>query len=82
MIGPSFLTLPETAMNEFELLVKAIVKRQMARDGATHLDAQAFAVGYLSAFVSNNLIDRAKPAERKRMQKEILDRLDTVISSR
>jgi len=69
-------------MNEFELLVKAVVKRQMARDGATHLDAQAFAVGYLSAFVSNNLIDRAKPAERKRMQKEILDRLDTVISSR
>jgi hypothetical protein len=69
-------------MNEFELLVKAIVKRQMARDGVTHLDAQAFAVGYLSAFVSDNLIDRAKPKERKRMQKEILDRLDTVLSSR
>ena len=68
-------------MNKFELLVKAIVKRQMARDGNTHLNAQAFAVGYLSAFVSNNLIDRAKPAERKRMQKEILDRLDTVISN-
>lgn len=71
----------ENEMTEFELLVKAIVKRQMAREGATHLDAQAFAVGYLAAFVSNNLIDRAKPAERKRMQKEILDRLDTVISN-
>jgi len=68
-------------MNEFELLVKAVVKRQMAREGASHLDAQAFTVGYLAAFVSNNLIDRAKPAERKRMQKEILDRLDTVISN-
>jgi hypothetical protein len=72
----------ENKMTEFELLVKAIVKRQMARDGSTHLDAQAFAVGYLSAFVNNNLIERAKPAERKRMQKEILDRLDTVLSSR
>jgi hypothetical protein len=69
-------------MNEFELLVKAIVKRQMARDGATHLDAQAFTVGYMSAFVNSVLIERAKPAERKRMQKEIMDRLATVISNR
>jgi hypothetical protein len=69
-------------MTEFELLVKAIVKRQMARDGSTHLDAQAFTVGYMSAFVNNVLIEQAKPAERKRMQKEILDRLDTVLSSR
>jgi len=68
-------------MTEFELLVKAIVKRQMARDGGTHLDAQAFTVGYMSAFVNNVLIERAKPAERKRMQKEILDRLATVISN-
>lgn len=66
-------------MNEFELLVKAVVNRQMARDGG--IDAQAFAVGYLSAFVNNNLIERAKPAERKRMQKEIMDRLATVISN-
>ena len=71
----------ENEMTEFELLVKAVVKRQMARENSTHLDAQSFAVGYLSAFVSNNLIDRAKPAERKRMQKEILDRLSTVLSN-
>ena len=68
-------------MSEFELLVKAIVKRQMAREGGNHLDAQAFTVGYMSAFVNSVLIERAKPAERKRMQKEILDRLATVISN-
>lgn len=69
-------------MSEFELLVKAVVNRQIARDGGTHLDAQAFTVGYMSAFVNSVLIERAKPAERKRMQKEIMDRLATVISNR
>jgi hypothetical protein len=72
----------ENEMTEFELLVKAVVKRQMSRENVSHLDAQAFTVGYISAFVDTNLIGRAKPAEKERMKEEILNRLATVISVR
>jgi hypothetical protein len=66
-------------MTEFELFVKAITKRHMRENGISHADAQAFTIGYLTAFVNTNLIGRAKPAEKERMKKEILERIDTIM---
>ena len=66
-------------MNALEMLVKAIVKRQIHKYGDTQTEAKIFALGYLTEFVNDKLIDKCNEKEKNRIREEILMRLSVVL---
>jgi hypothetical protein len=64
-------------MNEIDLLIEVIVKREKAH-GFTDTEARVFALGYLASFVQRNFIDAAPKAKQKHLRMDVMERIAIV----